>query len=379
VVVSSSNISHLIIQVTGTLALGKGAVIRVRNGCHPNAPADSIATLGSDSLETLGVLADGVRVYPNLYGRGGNGGPGGDSYVASKSGYKYKPGAGGGGGGGFGGGYAGSGGILDGGGSMYNGQSGSGQAGGKGGNAEVYGGQDLWAWATGGAGGAGGSGTTLGEAGGNGMVDDQTFLLGGGGGGGGGNGGNGGSSARSFSGESGGGGGGGGYGGGVLTIIANTIRYDDAEPPRFLVSGQKGGSPGGQDGEGGLLIIESPNYAASSNHWSLGASTYGTHNPAIANGGHGIVTGNPQNVFTNSIPPEVLLSIIPGSVAWTRGQLQFTVQGETGRVFEVQASANLGLANWTTLATLTNLTGTLLFNDTATNLPLRFYRLRQLP
>jgi hypothetical protein len=59
--------------------------------------------------------------------------------------------------------------------------------------------------------------------------------------------------------------------------------------------------------------------------------------------------------------------------------LQFTLQGESGRVLEVQASEDVGLTNWTILATLTNLTGTMAFTDPATNLPQRFYRARQLP
>jgi hypothetical protein len=124
------------------------------------------------------------------------------------------------------------------------------------------------------------------------------FDYGGGGGGGGGNGGYGGGGG----GGGGFGGGGGGYGGGVLTIIADTIVYDANQPPRFLVSGQKGGPPNGQNGEGGMLIIQSQNYAAASNHWDLGTNTFENHTLPSTNGGHGAVTGGPQKVFI-VVPP----------------------------------------------------------------------------
>jgi hypothetical protein len=44
---------------------------------------------------------------------------------------------------------------------------------------------------------------------------------------------------------------------------------------------------------------------------------------------------------------------------------------------EIQASTNL--VDWTSLATLTNQTGTLPFTDTDSTFPRRFYRLSQLP
>jgi hypothetical protein len=45
------------------------------------------------------------------------------------------------------------------------------------------------------------------------------------------------------------------------------------------------------------------------------------------------------------------------------------------------ATTNLALAtsNWTSLGTLTNVTGTTPFLDTTTNLTRRFYRAHQLP
>jgi hypothetical protein len=67
--------------------------------------------------------------------------------------------------------------------------------------------------------------------------------------------------------------------------------------------------------------------------------------------------------------------------AWTDGQFAFTLQSETGLCFEILASTNLALplSNWTSLGTLTNLTGAIPFLDPATNSNCRFYQARQLP
>jgi hypothetical protein len=64
----------------------------------------------------------------------------------------------------------------------------------------------------------------------------------------------------------------------------------------------------------------------------------------------------------------------------TNSQSAFTLQSQPGLRFEILASTNLTLptSNWTSLGTLTNLTGTIPFLDPATNLNLRFYRARQL-
>ena len=86
------------------------------------------------------------------------------------------------------------------------------------------------------------------------------------------------------------------YGGGILSIIANTIEYDETSPPKFLVSGQKG-EYSWKSGEGGILIIESTNYIQSTEHYNLDYTDYGEEIVPETNGGHGIVTGNPQKVF----------------------------------------------------------------------------------
>ena len=64
----------------------------------------------------------------------------------------------------------------------------------------------------------------------------------------------------------------------------------------------------------------------------------------------------------------------------TNNQCGFTLQSPPGLRFEILAATNLSLAlsNWTSLGTLTNVTGTVPFLDPATNLNRRFYRAHQL-
>ena len=65
----------------------------------------------------------------------------------------------------------------------------------------------------------------------------------------------------------------------------------------------------------------------------------------------------------------------------TNGQFKFTLRSEAGLRFEILAATNSSqpISNWTSLGTLTNLTGATLFSDAAANLNCRFYRARQLP
>ncbi len=65
----------------------------------------------------------------------------------------------------------------------------------------------------------------------------------------------------------------------------------------------------------------------------------------------------------------------------TNGQFQFMLQSEPGLPVEILASSNLALpvANWTSLGTLTNSSGSTPFIDTSANFDQRFYRARQLP
>jgi sugar lactone lactonase YvrE len=72
-------------------------------------------------------------------------------------------------------------------------------------------------------------------------------------------------------------------------------------------------------------------------------------------------------------PPSILAPLL----VWTNGQFSFTLRSQAGRAVEIQASSNL--VDWTSLATLTNQTGTLPFTDTDNTFTRRFYRLQQLP
>jgi hypothetical protein len=69
--------------------------------------------------------------------------------------------------------------------------------------------------------------------------------------------------------------------------------------------------------------------------------------------------------------------ILPDSLGRTNAQFSFTLLSQPGSAIEVQTSADL-LA-WATLSTLTNLTGTLPFTDTAAAAGPRFYRVQHLP
>ena len=340
--VTSSNISHLVIKVTGTLKLGSNVVMRVRNGFYPGAPAVPLSAINANNLGQYGLDVGGIYVFTNAFGRGGDGGGG---YMGGRivSLYDYIGGHGGGGGGGFGGGQPGPGAWGSAGGAS------SGQAGGPNGGLGGFGGWGMlgpsFNLAPGGAGGWGGGDSRLGHSGETGHVASPEGLpisVGGGGGGGGGNGGNGGGGGNGVNADGGNGGGGGGYGGGVLTIIAERILYEPSAPPRFLVSGQKGGSPNGGNGEGGLLIIQSPSYAASTAHWNLNSGTYGTNtysdnwsgsitnDPALTNGGHGVIVGNPQQVIilTTPIFPEITSE--PQSLTLAVGSNAVFTVGATG-------------------------------------------------
>jgi hypothetical protein len=56
-----------------------------------------------------------------------------------------------------------------------------------------------------------------------------------------------------------------------------------------------------------------------------------------------------------------------------------TLVSDSDQPCELLAADSPGSTQWTTLATLTNVAGANTFHDTTTNLPARFYRLRQLP
>jgi len=61
-------------------------------------------------------------------------------------------------------------------------------------------------------------------------------------------------------------------------------------------------------------------------------------------------------------------------------QIKFQLTGNAGRAYSIQSSTNLGATNWTSLATVSNLTGTLWYtNPSAPPHPRQFFRARLLP
>lgn len=90
------------------------------------------------------------------------------------------------------------------------------------------------------------------------------------------------------------------------------------------------------------------------------------------------------NVLGTASSPGALLTVIPNesviisqTVLVTNGQTSFLATSPAGLEWSVQASSNL--VDWADLRTLTNTTGTMLFNEPATNASERFYRLRLVP
>jgi hypothetical protein len=64
---------------------------------------------------------------------------------------------------------------------------------------------------------------------------------------------------------------------------------------------------------------------------------------------------------------------------WTNGQLSFIVQSEAGMTFEIQKSTNLGTEIWSSIASVTNDSGTISFTDTNATFGQSYYRARLLP
>jgi hypothetical protein len=66
---------------------------------------------------------------------------------------------------------------------------------------------------------------------------------------------------------------------------------------------------------------------------------------------------------------------------WSGGQFALTLKSEPGLQFEVLVSSDprMPISNWSSLGTVSNATGTVLFIDTTAGYGQRFYRARQLP
>ena len=64
----------------------------------------------------------------------------------------------------------------------------------------------------------------------------------------------------------------------------------------------------------------------------------------------------------------------------TNGAFKLCMAGETGRVYQVLGSTNLGATNWVPLGVMENTNGIWRFLDSsATNHAYQFYRVEQLP
>jgi len=83
-----------------------------------------------------------------------------------------------------------------------------------------------------------------------------------------------------------------------------------------------------------------------------------------------------DNVRLDEIMPATLTA-----PALANGQFTFTIRSEPGLRFEILAATNIvtSLSNWTSLGTVTNITGAASFTDPAANGAQRFYNARQLP
>jgi hypothetical protein len=83
-----------------------------------------------------------------------------------------------------------------------------------------------------------------------------------------------------------------------------------------------------------------------------------------------------DNVRLTSFQAPVL-----GGAVGTNGGFNISLLSEPGQAFEVLASTNLtqGASGWTSVTTLTNMTGNLMYTDPSQRLPQRFYQVRQLP
>jgi hypothetical protein len=67
--------------------------------------------------------------------------------------------------------------------------------------------------------------------------------------------------------------------------------------------------------------------------------------------------------------------------SWSNGQFSACLKSQPGLAFQILAATNLSIpfSNWTSVATLTNVSGTISFIDPAANYNERFYQAQQLP
>ena len=82
-----------------------------------------------------------------------------------------------------------------------------------------------------------------------------------------------------------------------------------------------------------------------------------------------------DNIRLSEIAPPVLLTPVAEN-----DRVTLAIQSEPGQAFEVLATAEISqpMSAWTTLGTVTNLTGTVTFTDASNNQFARFYRVREI-
>ena len=111
--------------------------------------------------------------------------------------------------------------------------------------------------------------------------------------------------------------------------------------------------------------------------WATNATLVLTNVQFAQAGDYAVVVSNAFGAIT-SAPASLVITLRLEVAALDPDRcLRLTLYSLPGKVCEVWASTNL--TNWEVLGGLTNATGTALFTDPVTNLPCRFYRLRQLP
>jgi hypothetical protein len=125
-------------------------------------------------------------------------------------------------------------------------------------------------------------------------------------------------------------------------------------------------------------------FGAASGQWYLNANCCGSD--GLSNAGYfdpasfHLVTIPPTNAVMNIVVYPVGSPVLTQPEWLGPGEFGFNLSGSAGNNYAVQATTNLGSTNWTTITTVSNLSGNGIFIiDFGATTPLRFYRAVQLP